>query len=431
MIDSITIYTILLAIMLFVAIARKNNLVLIVILSYYTAVGIMGIVGVRIADLDEFQAQTTVFPYLFLIICYAIHFSPLMRNNNGFDSQKVNAIDLSQYKLLIYAFIFAGAVSIILYIRPVLSLISSEAWKSNRILLLDDEIVYPYSNRIEYLMLNFSNYFALPLLIISTIIISKGGNKILGWTTLIISIAYRVLACLYTSSRGGIFNLAIMTIVIFSFFLKDMKKTSKTFSIFLGITAVIVLFPVMASITADRFGDDFASTSVWRYFGQPAIMFSYSVVPIKRLALGRYAFSHIFDTGYSSFDYGGKWEIGGNWGSVFFTFVGYEYIDWGPIGCLLIGGIIAWIMNKIITKETYRPSDLYLIFSYIQFLVNGCLVIGRNYTLQIILSLVVYGIMRFLFESNKSPRTDKENIADINMTSTIEPLSCDEGQNNA
>ena len=399
--DNITIYTILLVILLIVSIRKRCSLVCILILSYYTVVGIMGIIGVRIAGLDTFQEQTTIFPYLFLILCYIIHLSPLTRRNSGFENDKIDAFALPQYNILMYAFLVTGIISIVLYIRPVLSLISSGAWRSNRILLLNDEIVFPYSNRIEYIILNFANYFALPAQIVSMVTIAKEEENKIGWITLIISIVYKVLTCLYTSSRGGIFNLAILTIALLAFFLKDLGKASKALFICLGLVGLSIILPIMTSITSDRFGADFASTSIWRYFGQPAIMFSYGVVPIKRLALGRFAFSGLFDTGYSRLDLGGRWNIGGSWGSTFFTFVGFEYIDWGPIGCVLIGLIIAHIMGRVIRKETYRVSDLYLIFTYIQFLINGCLVIGRNYTIQIIMSLIVYGIMRFFLERTK------------------------------
>ncbi len=399
--DYIAIYTILLSILLYTAIKRKCNLVIILIVGYYTIVGIMGIVGVRLAGLDEYQSQTTILPYLFLILCYIIHFSPLMRSNSGLYSEKISASAIPQYRILIYTFLVAGVISIALYLQPVLALISGGNWKSNRIILLNGEIVYPYSNIIEYLMLNFANYFSLPAQIVSLVIIAKDKDKKLGWITLAVSASYRVLACLYTSSRGGIFNLIVLLVALFAFFMKDLGKTSKVAFVVLGIIGLGTLLPIMSSITTDRFGSDFAGTSVWRYFGQPAIMFSYGVAPMKRFALGRYAFSSIIDTGYAKLDLGGKWVIGGTWGSTFFTFVGYEYIDWGPVGCILIGAFVAYIMRRIIAKKEYRISDLYLIFVYIQFLINGCLVIGRNYTLQIILSLVIYVILRYILERSK------------------------------
>jgi hypothetical protein len=91
-------------------------------------------------------------------------------------------------------------------------------------------------------------------------------------------------------------------------------------------------------------------------------------------------------------------QIGGTWGTAFFTFVGWLYIDWGPIGTIIISLILAFFWDNYIKRKEWHISDIFLFFCYYDFLLNGVFVVGRNYGYSFTANIIIYLLMHFLFE---------------------------------
>ena len=91
-------------------------------------------------------------------------------------------------------------------------------------------------------------------------------------------------------------------------------------------------------------------------------------------------------------------ELGGSWGSGFYTFVGWLFIDWGVGGTIVVVSVIALITNQIMRKKIYSIADLFIVFFVYYTLLQGVFVIGRSYIYNIVIAVVIYWFVELFFE---------------------------------
>ena len=214
----------------------------------------------------------------------------------------------------------------------------------------------------------------------------------LGFTTILSGASVLIVSAMSQSSRGSIVNIALLLGVLFVFFFNELGNKSRIYFsilIFIGFLAVV---PYVVEVTMSRFSDG-AIDSLVSYFGQSPVVFNYGVFDIDKLSFGKYAFGNLFDLGNIS-----PSDVGGSWGSGFYTYVGWLYLDWGFIGTIVTASLISWICIRIIRKKTYTVSDIYIVFFVYYSLLQGVFVIGRDYCYNILMTIIIYYFVKVIFD---------------------------------
>ena len=385
------VYCLLLLISTIYCIAKKKNPLICILFGFYTGSALFSIIGI-VKGIYK-GVNITFFPFILLFVAYLLFFYPFYTTLFPKSDQMQIEIKKAYYVFAII-YIVLSAIAIYAYIPSVRSLLQSGNWAINRRMLYSNQLEFPDSGRIQHFANLFVGYFGILALVLGFLMFRDSRTRKIG-IVLLASYALKV-ACsaIYTSSRGTITELGMLFIALYLFFYKDMGKFTKRFIAVIIVAAIISIVPFIIDVTVDRFTTgESATNSVIRYLGIPPLAFNYGVFPIKKLMFGEYAFGQLF--GHNSFN---SYEIGGLWGSSFYTFVGWIYIDWGTIGVIVWGVVSLLFWNKYLRREVWRVSDLFLIISFYKMLLDGVFVIGRSQCYTIISTIIIYFLIRIFFE---------------------------------
>ena len=365
---------------------------LLVVYSFSSIMAIFA-VGFELVDFSK----VTIIGYAYLIFVCFIFFIPFLQRKKSLNSNKMRIRENKLFYYLCLFYIVCSIVTIIRFIPGIKLLVSSGDWSMNRNDLYSGEISFPYSNFVEYLMMNFTDYFRLLILIISFSSLRGEKHLLVYYLSIIGGIGSMVASSVYTSSRGTIINAGLLLIALYLFFYKQYSKNTRRIFFVAAITCIACLVPYLIVVTVSRFGDLNAGgiDSIAAYIGQSPVVFNSGVFTIDKILLGKNAFGVLFDYQYKESMIGGTWDNG------FYTFVGWLFIDWGIVGTIIIGLVISFWMSCIIRKKRFYTSDVFLIFFWYNTLLSGVFVIGRSYCYSIIASTFIYLFVRFVAEANE------------------------------
>lgn len=383
------IYTALMLVITLFFMVKKYNKMGLILMVLYSAVAVMASVAVRQGRLES--QNLTILPYIFLILVYIISFSPFLCRTANLSVEKLEFDSNRKYAIFAYIFIITSIVSISYYLPQVMNLLSSGAWNANRASLYDGSLTFN-ATWYQYYSLQFSGYTRLLGILLGFVFLRQREKDLTGWGCIIVGVASEILSAMYTSSRGTIVNIVLLLIAMYIFFYNDLERNKRRFFIALSCLALIAIVPYVIDVTVSRFSDIGASSSLVDYLGQAPVVFNYGVAPINKHLYGEYALGRLF---------GGRsispLELGGSWGSGFYTFVGWLFIDWGFGGTIVVASLIALITNRIIRKEIYSIAELFLIFFIYYTLLQGVFVIGRTYIYNIVVTVLIYWFVKLFF----------------------------------
>lgn len=397
------IYFILLLLLTVYFVNKRANVLGKMILILYTFIAFVSFISLKDGIIDE--SGITLIPYIFLVVSYFIFFSPFLVKETKCGAKKiVGHVDV-KYIIFAYIYIICAIVAIKCYFPSVINLLSSGDWALNRTALYSGDLNAPYSNRLEYYAIQFSGYFRILAIIVGFSLLRFDNrehgvfyskmNRLAGILTIVTSMIYVICTSIFNSARGTLFNVFVLVIAIYLFFYYEIEKNKRRFFLILGGLIIAAIAPYVIQVTISRFGSGDAADSVISYFGQAPIVFNKYVFPLEKHAWGKYGFSHILGFTFT------PESIGGQWGASFFTFVGWICIDWGPIGVLLIGGVVSYFIKKFINKAEYQISDIFLVFTYYQVLTNGVFVIGASYIYTLIGSIIIFILLKIFIENRR------------------------------
>lgn len=363
-----------------------------VLLIVFCLSSVFSIIGVFTNVIDASNA--TLLAYLFLILALFIFFSPFLCKESFFGRFEVIYKAKKGYIFLCLIYIFCSLYTIYLFLPGIIQLLKSGNWSMNRFDLYTGELSFPYNNIIELLIINFTDYFRLLILVVSFSLLSIRKNKVIAISSIGSAFISMMCSAIYSSSRGTIVNTSLLILSLFLFFYHSYSKKMKRFFTITILLIVIAMVPYFIVVTNSRFGDNSDSLkSIISYIGQPPVVFNYGVFVIDKNLFGLYEFGRLF--GYTGFS---EELVGGLWDNGFFTFVGWFFIDWGIIGTLLIGAFVFFAFKKFYRKKQLLISDLFIMTFYFSTLLQGVFVIGRSYCYTIIATLVIYLFLKLFFE---------------------------------
>lgn len=383
------IYTVLMILFALYVIVKHFNKMGIILVVWYAIIGVMASVAVNQGCFED--KDISFFSYIFLIFIFAIAFSPFLSRKSDVSVGKL-ALEINiKYVIFAYVFVITCIISVSFFLPQVMDLFATGDWKANRANLYNGSLSFNTA-WYQYYSLQFSGYTRLLGLIVGFAFLRNNVHVKLGWACILLGVATETMSAMYTSSRGSIVNIAILVGVIYVFFYQDLEKKKRNLIVFLCCMALFVIVPYVLEVTVSRFSSE-ASSSLIEYFGQSPVVFNYGVSGINKYLYGEYAFGSLF---------GGReispMDVGGSWGSGFYTFVGWLFIDWGWIGTIIVASIIAFLTDYIIKKDTYLISDVYIIFFVYYTLLQGVFVIGRDYVYYIVAAILIYWFLKVFFD---------------------------------
>ena len=388
-------YTIIYGAILFLCFAffifQKSSGVFLFLLAEYVLIGVISIICIYYGYVDAADIQ--LWPYLFLIIIYCISLIPFKSLNEQKHKLVINCDDkIMRFFVLVY--IAMSIIAVYVLWPYVSSLLVSKEWNTNRDYLYTNDVAI-VNNKLEWVAINFTSYLQIPALIVAFIFVCLNKYRTLR-KILFLSITTTVsMKAIYGSSRGIILDYLLLLIAMILVFKKWMplKKVLHLFTA-VGIFSLLTLVYAI-DVTVSRFGsrtqfgNNSSVGSLLYYFGHSPITFNIHITRATDMMLGKFGFGPLLSyIGIN--DTFSKKALGINWGSSFYTYVGYFYIDWGIVGTLALVIFLSYLMYMFIQSDTYTISSLYTIFFYYSFLEKGAFVIGRIFILEFMVYIIIY-----------------------------------------
>lgn len=374
-----------------------------IILAYYTFISFIAILAYNSLQTDFFFSQfnftnVTLFPYLFLFTIVVMFISPTFGLTKQIAHKQITYNKTILIKLA-YLYIIFALISIYIYYNLVANYWMSNDWANVRLDQYSGEAEVAYNNIFERLFLSFTHYFRLPALVIFFILLTDGEKKknILFFILFFISLIFPSAGdAMRTASRGMILSIVLEFIVCYAIFQPKIPKQYKRviYIVVIGSVSFLLLYTLL--VTQSRFGDgDFLKSTLICYFGQPPIVFNSSIASIYDFYYGaNFFFPFLKHLGFSPNL--SPSAVGGDWGPTFYTFVGTLYMDFTPLGVIILAIIVPLFVKKFIDRRSYTVADLYLIIFYCSYLLKGALVIGRGFSYQILVVILTYHILKFI-----------------------------------
>lgn len=349
----------------------------------------------------SYTRDITIFPYILAIISYLMCFLPFSKREDVFCINKIRIIKPGIYNSFFLIHILFSVIYLYITSEVAINNFQSGAWSAIYNLSQSERL---YNSYFEYFIINYVSYFRLLALIcgfVSFIDKNKEINRKLAFAVIVISVADGLCAGVIRASRMIIFQTLIIafSLILFFVFNKNVSKKIKRTLLFLcgGFLAFFII-PTLIEISKARFMTRGVLDYALFYFGHAPIVFNGQVVnQINELSFGTFGMGRLFDLPFSSI------AVGGTWGTDFYMYLGWIYIDWGTIGVLLFSGITYTFLHKIILKKNYFISDLFIIFSFLEFFIVGFFVIGRSFCFDLLGKVIIYFMLKII-EIIKTPR---------------------------
>lgn len=379
------------------AIAKCNRAGLF-LLGLYAFIAIMAAYSVATGLVDP--AGSRLWPYLLLIACYLIALYPLLRKESRQLEQSIDFKLSSFYTVFAVVYIVAAIVMVDCYLPSVLGNLESGEFSLNRRAYYSGEIVSPYRNSIDHYCSLFASYmYYLAITISFFLFADTNGKRVkLGIVLLISAVSTQICMAVFTSSRGSIF-IAGLTIAAMYLLLKSrLPGKSKYAVIVFAIICLAFMVPYALNVTEDRFSYSSTSfNSLIQYFGESPVVFNTGVSVIDDYMYGANVFGVLFDLSKPP-----EGSIGGSWGTRFYTFVGWLFLDWGAIGALIGTSVFAFALVAVLRKRPLRLSDIYILVFYINEIINGAFVLGDSAIIAILFNVCVYLALRICVDNPMS-----------------------------
>lgn len=365
------------------------------LLGLYTFIAVMAVCSVAMGLVNP--AGSRIWPYLLLIACYLIALYPLLREESR---QLESSIDFKLprfYTFFAVVYIVAAIVMVACYLPSVLGNLQSGEFSLNRRAYYSGEIVSPYRNSIDHYCSLFASYMYYLAITVSFFLFTDASGKRvkLGIALLISAVSTQICMAVFTSSRGSIFIAGCTIAAVYLLLKSRLPGKSKYAVIILAVICLAFTVPYVLNVTEDRFSySSTASNSLVQYFGEPPVVFNTGVSVIDDYMYGANVFGVLFDLSKPL-----QGSIGGSWGTRFYTFVGWFFLDWGVIGALIGTSVFAFAIAAVLRKRPLRLSDVYILVFYINEIVNGAFVLGDSAIIVILFNVCVYLALRICVDN--------------------------------
>jgi oligosaccharide repeat unit polymerase len=362
------------------------------LLTIYVFVAICGIFY-YIADPSRWRL--TLKPYLYLFAIVMLFFRPYLKKDSNILYRYLQVNNLQLLKMFTDLYITIGILYICWVFRRLLINIISGNWGDIRSDAYNKEI-HVYKNIFEEIAIAYLEYFRIAATVILFYFLTLKEIK----RTRILILAFTIfgsLICvaLLTASRGSLLTFFFYLIACYLVFRNGiLPKIKKNIKI-IAIVFLALVYNYSINVTSSRFGKEMVFNSLIWYFGESFMLFNYGVMDtIKDYTGGLYFFSRW----YPVFGLGNEInfnQLGTHFGVGFITFVGTLYIDFGPVGTLLMALFVPIVLYKNVLKKKKKDiADVYIYIFYLDYLMRGVFVVGRSTSVNLFFAIFIYFILK-------------------------------------
>ena len=358
-----------------------------VLIFIYTLVSFLGI----IFYLDDkniyniYRGNISFLPYVYLFFISILFFRPFLNNNQILlERVVVRKTRLLYYFSLIY--ILFSIISLFYQTTNVISLLAEGDWFSLRTSLYYDDDFKLYDTQLErFVRIITTNSRLLAILVYFYFLtdLKKRRRTVFNILFLFSILLPSIFTSIETAARGSLIFLFINFLTGYLVFRSKIPNAAKLKLKYFSLTLLIILSTYVTAVTISRFGTDNQSSMLF-YISHSFMTFNYGVFDtIVNFANGNYFFNFFLSNPEINFNY-----LGTHFETKFITFIGTLYLDFGPIGTFLISLIIPYfiLLNK---RKPIYFSNLYLYSFYFNYLVSGVFVIGKGNVLSWIIALLI------------------------------------------
>ena len=339
--------------------------------------------------------ELAVFPFIYLFFTLLVFIYPF--NNLKFDVRKIKFRNTNPLKILTLIYIVSGVIAVVYGLPKTLSIMSSGEYGELRNQLYSDaDSIELYSSTLERLAKNINSYLGTFGIILSFYQLTKPKfSKVFTILLFLSWILPSFLASTLVASRGLVVFLLMKIAVAYIFFKDGIPQNRKKWFWILGTILCVYLFLYLTIVSESRFGAD-ARDSFKFYLGHSMLSFNDNVVTdINKYAGGKYFFRWFIDafggnSAINTFDLG-LYHVG----TSFYTFIGSFYIDFGPIGTLIIAFIISLILKNIAVRNPLQISDISILMYFANYYAQGVFVSAPGSALSWLMAFVVYFILKY------------------------------------
>lgn len=354
---------------------------------------VVAILGCALIYTGKLNYDLSILNFIYLFICVMLFIWPFKYAR--FTASNISITENRGINILLIIYFVAGCIALYYSIPRAIALAALDNWSQIRNELYNNaENVEYYGSAFEKLAKNIYNYLS-PFGIVMAFyqLTKKKINILLTIAIFFVWCANSYCDSTVVASRGMIIKMAIQMLLIFLIFKNSIPRKRKKY-MFITACGIIVFFTgYIIAISQSRFGDDSGDSTLY-YLGHSMLTFNQDIMtPIHDYGYGRYFFKGlcpIFGVDPNL----NLASLGCTHGTAFMTFVGCFFIDFGPIGTIILGLLISVLLYQFTKKNRYYLSDIIVIAYFSIWYLNGVFVVGRNQSLLWLMLFVVYFIVR-------------------------------------
>jgi oligosaccharide repeat unit polymerase len=357
-----------------------------ILLLLYAIVSVFGIF-LYLAEPGVWKLK--LWSYLYLFVSLLLFFRPYL-GKKKFEINFLNVKNVQVLKRFSTVFIVFSLYFVSYTESRAWDNFNSGDWLTVRANIYDDEFKI-YDNAFQWFAYAVILYFHTAAVVVFFYFLTLDGIKKAYMWLFFAAIVLPILSWTFiTASRGNLMVFFMLLIACYLVFKDGLSAKLKKWLLVGGVTFVVIVLVYSIQVTVSRFGDGEQSSSLLYYFGHSFMTFNYGVTDsISEYTGGKYFFKRFYDLlGLDgTIDYA---CLGTHFSNSFITFVGTLYLDWGPLGTILIALILPLIVNLIISKKQVDIAAVYLYIFYLNYLMQGVFVLPNSNSVSWIVTVFIY-----------------------------------------
>ena len=334
-------------------------------------------------DIQEFKL--TLWPFLYLYLAFLLAARPFINGNVSISSFSIQNDKLCKYVIIVM--LVAGLGNLYYSLGASVDVIVQDQIAE---IYKDKADTVMSVNRIDWLSKNINNYGVIPFSLIVFYNFTSDDKKRIRFAAIAFAVVFASLFCT-SAIRALRWNMLSDTIALISGYLLFYNKIPTKRRHFINIImissgiALLTFFAVVAiarySFSYSDYGGD-ANASLIFYLGHSMMVFCYGITDTI----------HTYLNGAYMFGIPNNKDIGIHSAGDFPTIFGNLYIDFGPIGTLIICAITGTIFKKFITVKSM--ADAFLLISYFRFLAMGVFTQPFGYAINWVITIIMYILIK-------------------------------------
>ena len=339
----------------------------------------------------------SLWPFLYLFIVLMLFMRPFLT----YSSVIIGKVDFGNGKLLkrfSQLYVFLGIITVYYGYNDIYTTLFLSDWKDVIGESFQEGGHELYRNQVERLSKIFCGYTSFLALIASFYYMSSSQRKYLLSSCLLFLFLFTILYTGIVNGSRGVFVGVIFQVLVGYALFKDhiVPKVKKILGLS-GIIAISLIISILAALTITRFSKvnwdadyDDPISSAFSYLGQSMLVFNDGIADsIQKYMWGDF----MFGTNAGLYKNGLDAVLGTHCDSLFFTFVGCLYLDFGPIFTLFLALLIPQLICKSIEKKKVKISSLFLYVYFATFIASGVFVVGSGYYIVLLMTFLIYLVL--------------------------------------